>query len=102
MENLENLNFTEGNTSTLPAFFKGTLNIDGTPKDTFIKPSGFTKGFITVNGFNIGRYFNPAGPQKTLYIPAPVLKNGENEIIVFETDMVTTPTVEFVDKPELE
>ena len=102
MENLENLNFTEGNTSTLPAFFKGTLNIDGTPKDTFIKPSGFTKGFITVNGFNIGRYFNPAGPQKTLYIPAPLLKTGDNEIIVFETDMVITPTVEFVDKPELE
>lgn len=31
-----------------------------------------------VNGFNLGRYWN-VGPQRTLYVPAPVLKRGENE-----------------------
>ena len=40
-------------------------------------------GAVFVNGFNIGRY-HQAGPQKSLYIPGPLLHEGENEIIVFE------------------
>ena len=40
-------------------------------------------GAVFVNGFNIGRY-HQAGPQKTLYIPGPLLNFGDNEIIVFE------------------
>ena len=67
----------------------------------FLKLDSFTKGFVLVNGFNVGRYYTPAGPQKTLYIPAPLLKQGENEIIVFESDSFHSPTVEFVDTPEL-
>lgn len=59
------------------------------------------EGYCLVNGFNIGRYFNSAGPQKTLYIPAPLLKTGDNEIIVFETDNCADPVVEFVDSAEL-
>ena len=43
------------------------------------------KGCVFVNGFNIGRFWE-IGPQKRLYIPAPLLKKGENEIIVFETE----------------
>ncbi len=84
-----------------PAFFKGTLNISGNPHDTFILLEGFTKGFVMINGKNIGRYFNNAGPQKTLYVPAPFLKNGENEIIVFESDSTDSLTVEFVESPIL-
>ena len=52
-----------------------------------------------VNGKNLGRYFNPAGPQKTLYVPGPFLKQGENEIIVFESDAADHPSVEFLDAP---
>ena len=85
----------------LPAFFKGTLEIGYTPCDTFLRPSGFTHGFITVNGINIGRFHNERGPQKTLYVPAPFLKQGKNEIIVFETDCVTDCTVEFTDTHDL-
>ncbi len=85
----------------VPAFLRGTLTVEGTPCDTFLRLDGFTKGFVTVNGFNIGRYFNPAGPQKTLYVPAPLLREGENEIIVFESDGYDTPEVTFVDVPEL-
>ena len=36
-----------------------------------------------MNGFNVGRYYT-AGPQKSLYIPGPLLKQGDNQIIVFE------------------
>ena len=84
-----------------PVFLKGTLSVCGEPKDTFIRLDGFTKGFITVNGNNIGRYFNPAGPQKTLYVPAPFLKTGDNEIIVFESDYAENSTVEFTAVPDL-
>ena len=79
----------------------GNLEIDGTPADTFLRLDGFTKGFVTVNGFNIGRYFNSAGPQKTLYVPAPLLKTGANQIIVFETDGFEQPVITFTDTHDL-
>ncbi len=84
-----------------PTFLRGYLSIDGTPADTFLKLEGFTKGFVMVNGHHIGRYFNPAGPQKTLYVPAPFLKSGKNEILVFESDAYEHNTVEFMAVPEL-
>ena len=56
---------------------------------------------MVVNGINIGRYYNPAGPQKTLYVPAPFLKQGENEIIVFESDLASAGEIEFLDKADL-
>lgn len=40
---------------------------------------GWTKGNVFVNGFNLGRYWNE-GPQKTLYVPAPILKPGVNKV----------------------
>lgn len=83
------------------SFMRGFLEIDGEPKDTFIRLDGFHHGFVMVNGFNLGRYYNDAGPQKTLYCPAPMLKSGRNEIVVFETDGSETNVVEFVDVPEL-
>ncbi len=83
------------------SFMKGTLNIDGEPHDTFIKLDGFHHGFVVVNGFNLGRYYLDAGPQKTLYCPAPMLRPGANEIIVFETDSSDTNVIEFVDVPDL-
>ena len=84
-----------------PRFLRGTLTISETPKDTFLRLDAFTKGFVLINGFNLGRYYTPAGPQKTLYVPAPLLKQGGNEIIVFESDGFHSPVVEFVDVPDL-
>ncbi|MBQ4550799.1 MAG: beta-galactosidase [Oscillospiraceae bacterium] len=99
MEELSCLSWSDA--AVGPRFLRGTLTIDGTPADTFLKLPGFTRGFVLVNGFNIGRYYNPAGPQKTLYVPAPLLRQGGNEIIVFESDGFNEPVVEFVDAPEL-
>ena len=84
-----------------PRFYRGNLHIDGAPADTFIAPYGFHKGFIVINGFNLGRYWNDKGPQKTLYLPAPILKSGDNEIILFETDGVDKPIVKFLSEPIL-
>ena len=84
-----------------PTFLRGYLDIESEPCDTFVRLDGFKKGFVTVNGFNIGRYFNLSSPQKTLYVPAPMLKKGRNEIVVFESDGTSATEIEFFDKPDL-
>lgn len=104
MTDLSSLQFKELNMEsaiTHPTFLRGILQIAASPKDTFLRLDGFTKGFVTVNGINIGRYFNPAGPQKTLYVPAPFLKQGSNEIIVFESDRTVSNQIEFLNRPDL-
>ncbi len=81
-------------------FLKGTFEVSK-PCDTFLRLDSFTKGFAVINGFNIGRYWN-IGPQKTLYVPASLLKEGENEVLIFESDRITgNAEVEFCAAPEL-
>ena len=100
MDNLNSLKFLEGGLSEKSAFYRGYIEIDK-PFDTFLKLENFTKGFVTINGFNIGRYWE-IGPQKTLYVPRLLLKKGQNEFIVFESDgLKGEPIAELTDKPEL-
>ena len=99
--NMRNLDKLSGDSCSVPGFYKGALNIEGTPCDTFLCPEGFSHGFICVNGNNIGRYYNERGPQKTLFVPAPFLKEGENEILIFETDNVIDAQVTFTDTYDL-
>ena len=98
---LKNLAWQPVQKLATPAFYKGNLKIKGAPADTFLRLSGFEKGIVIINGFNIGRYYNSAGPQKTLYVPAPILREGDNEVIVFETDRVDNAEIEFLDSPIL-
>ena len=74
-------------TTSLPenmpgTYFSGNFNINK-PGDTYFDLSGYSKGMVYVNGHNLGRYWN-IGPQQKLYCPAPWLKKGNNEIIVFD------------------
>lgn len=101
MDDLSGLKWQSAVSDLVPAFYRGVLNVEGKPADTFIRLDGFEKGFVKVNGFNIGRYYNSAGPQKTLYVPAPLLREGDNEILVFESDRCGEPKVTFTDTPEL-
>jgi len=63
-------------------FFKGNFFL-GAAGDTFLDLSNFKKGIAWVNGHNLGRYWN-IGPQKRLYCPASFLRQGTNEMIVFD------------------
>ena len=67
------------------------------PADTFLYFPEGTRGYCMVNGFNIGRYWN-IGPQRTLYIPAPLLKKGRNEIVVFELHGLRSETLHFSER----
>ena len=96
MDNLDRLSFANDCQEERSVFYRGTFRIDDR-KDTFLKLDYFSKGFVTINGFNLGRYWE-IGPQRTLYVPSSVLKEGENEVIVFESDGIKgKPEVEFTD-----
>jgi beta-galactosidase len=101
LNDLSGLQFTPRTVSDvrLPAFFRTDFTVDA-PADTFLALAGWTKGVVWLNGFNLGRYWE-RGPQKTLYIPAPLLKPGENELIIFELHGTSTYAVEFRNQPEL-
>ncbi len=101
LDNAEDIPFGNGKELyKLPAFYKFTFEADE-PGDTFIDTTGFGKGCIIVNGFNIGRFWE-IGPQKRLYIPAPLLKKGKNEIIVFETEGRAKDEIELFAEPALD
>lgn len=66
-----------------PAFYKYELTVDN-PQDTVMHLEGFTRGFAFINGFNLGRHWDAPLSENKLFIPAPLLKEGKNEIIVFD------------------
>ena len=83
-----------------PTFYKFEFDVQEA-HDTFLRLDDFKKGFATLNGFNLGRYWE-IGPQKTLYVPKSLLKQGKNTLVIFETDgLKGEPIVEFVEKPDL-
>ncbi|OME95218.1 MULTISPECIES: glycoside hydrolase family 35 protein [Paenibacillus] len=82
-----------------PTFYRGEFSVDDIG-DTFIRLDGWGKGVVWVNGFNLGRYWEH-GPQAALYLPGPLLKQGRNEILVFELHHTETASIELVDQPDL-
>ncbi len=71
-----------------PAFFHTTFQ-STTSKDTGLHPilrlkwTGLTRGMVWVNGHSLGRY-----PEKirvdSLYVPEPWLRDGSNDVVVFD------------------
>ncbi|KAL7630411.1 UNVERIFIED_CONTAM: hypothetical protein RMT77_019426 [Armadillidium vulgare] len=66
-----------------PAAYRVSVPIDEEPVDTFLDMTDWNKGVVFVNGFNLGRYWK-VGPLHSLYVPGPLLNQGDNEFIVFE------------------
>ena len=97
LNNLEKLDFSKTANST-PAFLKGGFKTSS-KADCFIHLDGFKKGYVFINGFNVGRYWE-IGPQKSLYIPGTILKEN-NEIIVMELEGHKTNNVKITDKHDI-
>ena len=72
-------------------FFKGSFKLDHVA-DTYIDLSKYKKGVVWVNGHNLGRYWD-IGPQKRLYCPAPWLKKGNNEVLIFDLHQTDAASV---------
>ncbi|WP_437918649.1 beta-galactosidase [Sphingobacterium sp. LRF_L2] len=80
---VKNKKYKKGNVvKNVAAYYKGTFMLDRTG-DTFLDMSTWSKGMVWVNGHALGRYWE-IGPQQTLYMPGCWLKEGENEIIIFD------------------
>ncbi|OVA08159.1 Glycoside hydrolase [Macleaya cordata] len=86
-----------------PVFYEGRFTIDRIDqvKDTFISFNGWGKGIAFVNDFNLGRFWPLAGPQCSLYVPAPLLRHGENVVIILEIEAPKPELVIYsVDQPD--
>ncbi|KAJ8937460.1 hypothetical protein NQ314_011849 [Rhamnusium bicolor] len=62
--------------------YKSNLVLNETD-DTFLDMRGWNKGIVIVNNFVLGRFWK-IGCQQSLYLPAPLLRSGLNEILIFE------------------
>lgn len=98
-DNLEALRFDTANQSQYPKFFKGYFDA-ATDADCFVDMTGFQKGCVFVNGFNLGRYWQ-AGPQVSLYLPQDVLRANGNEILIFEQEGTDRQSVKITNIPQL-
>ena len=99
LDNVDKLDFDRDWTEGLPSFYRFAFAVEEAG-DTFLELDGWGKGCVFLNGFNLGRYWE-IGPQRRLYIPAPLLRQGENEIIVFETEGKATGVIELKDEPDI-
>lgn len=90
----------DSNTQKHPAYYKATFNLANTG-DTFLNMSDWSKGLVWVNGHAMGRYWE-IGPQQTLYVPGCWLKEGENEIIVFDLASPRATKIEGLPQPILD
>jgi beta-galactosidase len=90
-DDLAGLKFGTVPTEKPGIFFRGTFDLANTA-DTYLDMTGWKKGIVWVNGQNLGRYWE-IGPQKRLFCPAPFLKTGKNEVIVFDLHLLRPGTV---------
>ncbi|MFI0190487.1 beta-galactosidase family protein [Streptomyces sp. NPDC017082] len=74
-----------------PGLYRGSVTVGGAG-DARLELPGRTRGFAWINGFGLGRYWS-AGPQRSLYVPGPVLREGGNEIWLLDLDEGDPDTV---------
>jgi len=80
--NIAALKFADAAGEIPGTYFQGTFDLASTG-DTYLDMSRWKKGVVWVNGHNLGRYWE-IGPQQRLYCPAPFLKVGRNDVVVFD------------------
>jgi beta-galactosidase len=83
LPDVQSLKFSKA-AAKVPALFHSTFNLTEVG-DSFLDMRGWTKGWVWVNGHNLGRYWF-IGPQQTLYLPGCWLHAGSNDIVVLEQE----------------
>lgn len=97
--------------SSPPTFFRGEMTINpgsiaafgGELPGTHCRVFG--RGVLWVNGFNVGRFHTGvAAPQRSLFVPGAVLREGRNEFMVLHMNMYLArdpPKVQLFEQPDL-
>ena len=70
--------------TALPVLVAASFEADQ-QADTFLDVSGAGHGVAYVGGFCVGRYWD-VGPQQTLYVPAPLVRAGRNEVLLLDLE----------------
>jgi beta-galactosidase len=70
------------------------------PADTFLSTGALGKGEVWINGKPLGRFWH-IGPQKALFLPAPWLKAGANQVVVFDLEGQPNRQLQGLDHPVL-
>ena len=97
LDHPEKIDFSKGWQEKQPAFYAFDFKMKAL-KDTYLDLSDFGKGVVFVNGVSIGRFWN-VGPTLSLYIPHSLLREGDNRIIIFETEGIYSETIHLVNQP---
>lgn len=82
-----------------PSVSFATFEASG-PGDRYLCLDGWTKGNAFINGFNLGRYWS-RGPQRTLYVPGPLVREGRNDVMILELHGSVTRELRFAAEPDL-
>lgn len=72
----------QNSTLTFPTVYKAEVNLTDIG-DTYFNMQYYNKGYVSVNGHLLGRYWN-IGPQNRLFCPAVWLNKGSNTITILE------------------
>lgn len=80
-------------------FYTATFNLSH-PADTFLSTGALGKGEVWINGKPLGRFWH-IGPQKALFLPAPWLKAGANQVVVFDLEGQPNRQLQGLDHPVL-
>jgi len=97
MSDLSGLKPWKAERTAAPAFCRGTFALTDVG-DTFLDVQNLGMGIVWVNGHNLGRVWD-IGPQRSLFLPAPWLHTGANEVIVFDSTTLTSPILRGLTQP---
>lgn len=81
-------------------FYKGNFSVKEL-EDTYLDLSKWKKGLVWINGNCLGRFWE-IGPTQTMLVPGSWLKQGKNEVVVFDLFGTEHPVMESTDKPVLD
>jgi beta-galactosidase len=96
MTDLSALHFSSSNVKG-PAFLRGQFELSSLG-DTFLDMRGWGKGYVWVNGHNLGRYWK-IGPQQCLFVPSVWLSQGLNQVLVLDLEPADHRTLQGIKVP---
>lgn len=94
---MEDLVFSPQIEANLPEFHKAYVEI-ADPKDMYLDVSGWGMGEAWINGQYLGSYWEEE-KQQSIQVPASALKQGENELIVFDLKNNKQSSMKFSSEP---
>ena len=96
-DEVNQLNFGPMEDNNRPCFYRGTF-ATSTSGEWHLDTRGWGMGEVWLNGEYLGTYWEQ-NAQQSLPIPASMLKNGKNTLIVFELKNNGKRTMKLTDKP---